>query len=218
MTPDALTSSSRCWRMPQRCGLVTARGCPVRDWWRTWRSVDSEHSRCGWLPSVGSTSRSTNAQPAATVRIEAVDAHGAEALTLVQTYLDEIEALFPHALDPALSVTAEPDEMSPPRGAFLVVRDDDGTAIGCGGVKLLDATTAELKRIWLAPAARGRGFATALLAALEDTARDLGATQGRLDTNEKFEAALALFRRQGWHEVLPYNHNAYATHWFAKTL
>ena len=152
------------------------------------------------------------------VRIEAVDAHGAEALTLVQIYLDEIEALFPHELDPALSVTAEPDEMTPPRGAFLVVRDDDGTAIGCGGVKLLDATTAELKRIWLAPAARGRGLATALLAALEDTARDLGATQGRLDTNEKFESALALFRRQGWQEVPPYNRNAYATHWFAKTL
>jgi len=152
------------------------------------------------------------------MRVEAADAHGAEALTLVQTYLHEIEALFPHELDPALSVTAEPDEMSPPHGAFLVVRDDDGTAIGCGGVKLLDAATAELKRIWLAPAARGRGLAAALLAELEDAARELGATHGRLDTNEKFGAALALFRRHGWQEIPPYNRNAYATHWFAKTL
>jgi GNAT superfamily N-acetyltransferase len=152
------------------------------------------------------------------VRIEAVDAAGDEALALVQTYLDEIDALFPHELDPALSVTAEPNEMTPPRGAFLVVRDDDGTAIGCGGVKLLDPQTAEVKRMWLAPPARGRGLGAALLAAIEDAARDLGASEGRLDTNIRFESALALFRRHGWREVPPYNRNAYATHWFAKSL
>src|SRR3954451_1325279 len=98
------------------------------------------------------------------MRVEAVDAHGAEALTLVQTYLHEIEALFPHELDPALSVTAEPDEMSPPHGAFLVVRDEDGTAFGCVGGKLLDASAPELKRIWPARAARDSGLAAALLA------------------------------------------------------
>jgi GNAT superfamily N-acetyltransferase len=150
--------------------------------------------------------------------IEAVDAHSAEAQALVQAYLDEIEALFPYELDPALSVSAEPDEMSPPNGAFLVVRDDDASAVGCGGVKLLDPQTAELKRIWLSPRVRSRGLAATLLAALEQAARELGASQGRLDTNAKFEAALALFRRHGWQEVPPYNANAYATHWFAKPL
>jgi len=150
--------------------------------------------------------------------IEAVDAHSVEARALVQAYLDEIDALFPHHLDPALSVSAEPAEMSPPHGAFLVVRDDDATAIGCGGVKLLDSQTAELKRIWLSPTARGRGLAADLLAALEQAARELGAVEARLDTNAKFEAALSLFRKHGWEEVPPYNRNAYATHWFAKSL
>ena len=152
------------------------------------------------------------------MRVEVVDAHSAEARALVQTYLDEIGDMFPDGLDPAQSVSAEPDELTPPKGAFLVVRDDDGTAIGCGGVKLLDPHTAELKRIWLAPAARGRGLAARLLAALEQAARDLGATDGRLDTNVKFASALALFRAHGWQEVEPYNRNAYATHWFAKAL
>lgn len=150
-------------------------------------------------------------------RVEPVDAHSAEALALVQDYLDEIGPMFPDGLDPAQSVTAEPDEMTPPRGAFLVVRDDDGTAIGCGGVKLLDTRTAELKRIWLAPRARGCGLGAVLLAALEDAARDLGATVGRLDTNAKFGSALAMFRAHGWQEVEPYNRNAYATHWFGKS-
>jgi GNAT superfamily N-acetyltransferase len=150
--------------------------------------------------------------------IEAVDAHSPEARALVQTYLDEIGVMFPDGLDPARSVTAEPYELSPPRGTFLVVRDDDGTAIGCGGLKMLDPQTAEVKRIWLAPAARGRGLGAALLEALEHAARALGAIEGRLDTNAKFESALALFHGHGWREVPPYNSNAYATHWFAKSL
>jgi GNAT superfamily N-acetyltransferase len=152
------------------------------------------------------------------VRIEAVDAHSAEALALVQTYLAEISVMFPDGLDPDRSVTAEPDELSPPHGAFLIVRDDDGAAIGCGGLKLLDPQTAEVKRMWLAPAARGRGLGGAMLEALEHAAGELGATEGRLDTNARFESALALFRGHGWREVPPYNRNAYATHWFAKSL
>ena len=150
--------------------------------------------------------------------IEAVDARSDEAQSLVASYVAEIAASFPGGFDPAASVSADPEEMTPPHGAFLVVRDDDGTAIGCGGVKLLDAKTAEIKRMWLAPAARGRGLGRALLVALEQAARDLGATEGRLDTNATLESALALYRRHGWREVGAYNDNAYATHWFAKSL
>jgi GNAT superfamily N-acetyltransferase len=152
------------------------------------------------------------------VRIEAVDAAGDEARTLVDAYVAEIAATFPAGFDPAASVSADPAELTPPHGSFLVVRDDDGTAIGCGGVKLLDPRTAEVKRMWLAPAARGRGLGRALLVALEDTARALGATEGRLDTNAHLSAALALYRDAGWTEVAPYNDNGYATHWFAKRL
>ena len=152
------------------------------------------------------------------MRIEAVDARSAEAQGLVASYVAEIAATFPGGFDPAASVSADPEELSPPHGAFLVVRDDDGTAIGCGGVKLLDPQTAEIKRMWLAPSSRGRGLGRSLLAALEDAARELGATEGRLDTNAHLESALELYRRHGWQEVAPYNDNAYATHWFAKSL
>ena len=152
------------------------------------------------------------------MRVERVDARSDEAQSLVAAYVAEIAATFPGGFDPAASVSAEPDELSPPQGAFLVVRDDDGTAIGCGGVKLLDPHMAEIKRMWLAPVARGRGLGRVLLDALEQTARDLGATEGRLDTNASLESALALYERSGWEPVAPYNDNAYATHWFAKRL
>jgi hypothetical protein len=57
-----------------------------------------------------------------------------------------------------------------------------------------------------------------LLGALEGAARELGATEGVLDTNATLDAALALYRLHGWHEVAAYNDNPYATHWFAKEL
>lgn len=152
------------------------------------------------------------------VRVEAVDAASDEARALVASYVAEIGATFPGGFDPAASVSAEPDELTPPYGAFLVVREDDGTSIGCGGVKLLDPRTAEIKRMWLAPAARGRGLGRLLLDALEHAARDLGATEGRLDTNANLESAIALYDRAGWQRRTPYNDNAYATHWFTKRL
>jgi GNAT superfamily N-acetyltransferase len=152
------------------------------------------------------------------MRIEAADAASEESQALLAAYFAELAIRFPDGFDAQAWVSAEPEDLSPPQGLFLVVRDDDGTAVGCAGVKLLDPATAEIKRMWLHPATRGRGMGTTLLDALEDAARDLGATTGVLDTNATLEAALALYRLHGWREVPPYNDNPYATHWFEKEL
>ena len=153
------------------------------------------------------------------MRIEPADASSDEAQGLLAEYFAELERTFPDGFDPtAGSATADPAEMTPPRGAFLVIRSDDGTAVGCGGVKLLDARTAEIKRMWLHPSTRGRGLGALLLDALEDAARGLGAIEGVLDTNATLDAALALYRLHGWRDVPAYNDNPYATHWFAKEL
>ena len=153
------------------------------------------------------------------MRIEPADASSEESQALLTAYFAELARTFPDGFDPnAGSTTDDPAEISPPRGMFLVLRDDDGTAVGCGGVKLLDPQTAEIKRMWLHSSTRGRGLGALLLDALEGAARELGATQGVLDTNATLEAALALYRLHGWREVAAYNDNPYATHWFAKEL
>lgn len=153
------------------------------------------------------------------MRIEPADAASDESQRLLASYFAELARTFPDGFDAnAGSTTDDPAEISPPSGIFLVVRDDDGTALGCGGLKLLDAKRAEIKRMWLDASTRGRGLGALLLDALEDAARELGATQGVLDTNATLEAALTLYRLHGWHEVPAYNDNPYATHWFAKEL
>ena len=153
------------------------------------------------------------------MRIEEADAASDESQQLLANYFDELARRFPDGFDPeAGSTTADPAELSPPQGRFLVIREDDGTAVGCGGLKLLDPHTVEIKRMWLHPATRGRGLGALLLEALEEAARGLGATNGVLDTNATLETAIAMYRRHGWQDVPAYNDNPYATHWFAKTL
>lgn len=106
----------------------------------------------------------------------------------------------------------------PPCGVFLVVFDEDDRPVGCGGVRMLNATRGEVKHLWLDPATRGRGWGRTLLAELEARAVGLGARVVVLDTNATLEAAQGLYRTNGYDEVEPYNDNPNATHWFSKTL
>lgn len=148
--------------------------------------------------------------------IEPVDARSPQARELVASYLAEIQKTFGYDTTRAVPVTDE--DFDPPNGTFLVVRDDRGIAVGCGAVRLVDAGTAEVKRMWVSPSMRGRGAGWALLEALEAAAVELGARIGVLDTNATLTSALALYRAAGWQEVPPYNDNAEATHWFRKDL
>jgi putative acetyltransferase len=89
------------------------------------------------------------------------------------------------------------DEVRPGRGAFLVARQG-GEPIGCGAIRRLDAEAAEVKRMYVVPAARGRRVATTLLSALENEARLLGVVRLVLETGERQPESLALYRRAGF--------------------
>jgi GNAT superfamily N-acetyltransferase len=92
------------------------------------------------------------------------------------------------------------DEVGPGRGAFLVVREGT-TPVGCGAVRLLDAATGELKRMFVSPAVRGQGLGRALVEALETEARRLGARRLVLETGTRQHAALALYHRCGFRPI-----------------
>jgi GNAT superfamily N-acetyltransferase len=88
-----------------------------------------------------------------------------------------------------------------PSGAFFVVRDDEGSAVGCGGVCRFDETRAELKRMYVTPGARGLGLGRRLLEALESEARRLGYTGVVLETGDRQPAALALYLSAGYERI-----------------
>ncbi|MFF4268496.1 GNAT family N-acetyltransferase [Streptomyces sp. NPDC001536] len=112
---------------------------------------------------------------------------------------------------------ADWSELTLPKGRLLVARYG-GDPAGSAGVRLLDADTAELKRVFIREESRGRGGGPALVRAAEDTARELGAVRMVLDTRDDLTEARALYARLGYEETEPHNEDPYAEHWFTKTL
>jgi GNAT superfamily N-acetyltransferase len=138
--------------------------------------------------------------------------------TLLRGFITELEQLY-GPLNYAVTPSATPEDLSPDAGGgFLVGYDGSGAAVACGGVKRIGETTGEIKRMFVAPEARGRGVARALLAALEDAARALGYERIRLDTGAKQPHARALYASAGYDAIPDYNRNAYAAYWFEKAL
>lgn len=131
--------------------------------------------------------------------------------------LDEYFAMREHGMSGYRIVHPAPATFTEPAGVFLVARRD-GEAIGCGGIRMLDPSRAEVKHLYLRPGARGTGLGRTLLESLEQHAARLGATEVVLDTNARLEAAQGLYRSSGYADVPPYNDNPNATHWFRKPL
>ena len=92
-----------------------------------------------------------------------------------------------------------PERLAASRSIFLVV-ERDGQVVGCGAAKHC-GEWAEIKRMFLKPAARGAGLATMMLDRLLDWARSEGLTIVRLETGDKSDGALRLYRRAGFQEI-----------------
>ncbi|MEV1131002.1 GNAT family N-acetyltransferase [Agromyces sp. NPDC049794] len=156
------------------------------------------------------------------MRFREVDVASDEAHTLLDAYFAERAAGFPAAQGEYRPTYPTAEQFTPPAGAFLVVEDDDGGVIGCGGVRRIQRRPEtlevrfEIKHLWLRPEARGRGFGRRILDELERRATGFGAEELVLDTNASLEAAGGLYRSSGYAEVAPYNENPNATHWYAK--
>jgi DNA-binding MarR family transcriptional regulator/GNAT superfamily N-acetyltransferase len=154
---------------------------------------------------------------AALVRVEVVDPQSPAAAFCLGEYYAELGRRFDDGFDHAVSLAATPEQLRLPVGLF-VVASLHGEPIGCGALKFHGRRPAELKRMWVAPSARGLGLGRRLLAELERLAREHGVRTLRLETNRNLTEAIALYRASGWLEVEPFNDERYAHHWFEKRL
>jgi GNAT superfamily N-acetyltransferase len=90
------------------------------------------------------------------------------------------------------------DHYVPPDAHLLLGWVDEEPAGVCG-VDRLDASSAELKRMYVRPEARGRGIASRLVRRIAELAVDMGCQSLRLDTHEGImQPAIALYRRHGF--------------------
>jgi GNAT superfamily N-acetyltransferase len=133
----------------------------------------------------------------------AVEAPGApDSRWCIEQYFAELDRRFESGFDPARSISADFEELTPPRGALL----------------FHNRAPAELKRMWVAPEVRGLGLGRRLLSELERLARTRRVRTLRLETNRSLTEAIRLYRSAGYREVHAFNAEPYADHWFEKRL
>jgi ribosomal protein S18 acetylase RimI-like enzyme len=152
---------------------------------------------------------------AALVVIDVTDPAHHHAQHCLREYFAELDRRFETGFDPSRSLPAHLDEMRAPAGRFLVA-SLRGEPVGCGALKFHGTEPAELKRMWVAPAARGLGVGRRLLSELEGRAFSSGNPVVRLDTNRALTEAIAMYRATGYREVDAFNDEPYAHHWFEK--
>lgn len=131
------------------------------------------------------------------IRVRRFDAPESQAL--IRAALADLGARYGGSGD---ETPVDAAEFEPPAGTFLVAYLD-GEPVGCGGWRSHgdDGETAELKRMYTAPAARGRGVARAVLAAVEHSARDQGRKRIILECGDKQPEAIAMYTSAGYERI-----------------
>jgi DNA-binding MarR family transcriptional regulator/predicted GNAT family N-acyltransferase len=151
------------------------------------------------------------------ISIEEADPRAEPARYCLGEYYGELARRFERGFDVALSRDPDASDMTSPRGAFLIAMSD-GLPLGCVGLKGTGGEFAEIKRLWVAPAARGLGVGRRLMDATEAAARKLSIKVLRLDTNSVLAEATQLYRRTGWTEIDRFNDDPYPDLFFEKRL
>jgi GNAT superfamily N-acetyltransferase len=141
------------------------------------------------------------------LEFRAVPAGAGHAADLVAAMVAEMRELYDGLdLEAPEMPKAGPAELGPPGGVYLVGYRD-GIPVCGGGLKGLPDGACEIKRMYVVPRARRSGVARALLAALEDSARELGYRTVRLDTGSRQPHAQAFYEASGYRPVGNFNNN-----------
>jgi GNAT superfamily N-acetyltransferase len=150
------------------------------------------------------------------IEFKEVDPAAPPARELIAAMVAEMNELYGDIEGPNVP-SATPADFAQPHGTFLVGYDD-GEPVCAGGLKRLDEQAAEIKRMYVVPAARRRGVARRLLTALEDAARARGYAVVRLDTGPRQPHAAELYASAGYAEIGNFNANPLAAYWGEKRL
>lgn len=151
------------------------------------------------------------------IEISPMDPTSDDARRCLRAYFAELDRRSDSGFDAAAGISAEPHEVTPPAGLFLVAYVN-GEPVGCGAVKHHADAPSEIKRMWVAESARGLGIGRRILSELEVDVVQSGAATARLETNKNLVEAISMYRSAGYLEVPAFNDEPFAHHWFEKQL
>jgi putative acetyltransferase len=123
----------------------------------------------------------------------------AHAMALIEELEAHLEPLYPSESRHGFSVA----KLIAQNVAFFVLREDD-TPAGCGGIKLFGTEYGELKRMYIRPHFRGRGYAKRIVEQLADYARSHNVRTLRLETGIHQHEAIGLYERMGFYQIPPF--------------
>jgi GNAT superfamily N-acetyltransferase len=151
------------------------------------------------------------------LQVDLVQPEDAAAGRLVRAQIRELMETWQHRVVSEDEVDAELGPQPMAGVALVALARRGGEAVGCGGLRVVDAI-GELTKVYVVPAARGTGVGEAVVGAVEEAARDRGLRLMRLDTRADLPAPARLYRRLGYREVTPWHDGPYADHFFTKDL
>jgi len=127
----------------------------------------------------------------------------------VQALVDQVQQEYVVRYGGPDQAQVDPTDFDPPAGLFLVGLLD-GAPVAMGGWRRMDATRAEIKRMYVAVPARRRGLARRVLTELESRAREAGITELVLNTGREQPEAIELYESSGYTPVPGFGHYACA--------
>lgn len=142
------------------------------------------------------------------MQVHEVDAGDVELVSLVRAQVDELSMRYDGVPDHGF---AQPP--LDPTTTWVLVRDDEGTAVACGAVQPLTHTVpgapadgGEVKRVYVLPSHRGRGLSRLVMRELHDRAYARGFRSLQLETGTAQPEALALYTSLGYTPIEPYGY------------
>jgi GNAT superfamily N-acetyltransferase len=155
--------------------------------------------------------------PGGEVEIRHEEPDSPAARELFTRYMELVRSRLGHDFEPSEAIFASEEVFSGPGAAWLVVYEG-GRPVACGGLRMLEPGVAEIKRMFVVAAARGRGHGRRLLDELERIARENGARRVRLLSTEVLAEARALYQSAGYHVISTYRADGRRDYWLEKYL
>lgn len=144
------------------------------------------------------SSQASKRSPATTIQVRREDILSPTAQHLIHSLNAELESRYPE--EGANFFRLDPDEVSEGRGGFFIAYADK-LPVGCGAIRRIEPTVAEIKRMYVAPGNRGRGIGGKILTELEAEALRLAVHRVVLETGPRQPEAIAIYKRAGFVEI-----------------